>query len=98
MAADMSMRPCPFCKATEQSRSRFDYTGLMDDFSVIGTLKSEKNDGDMFCIECMCGCRLEKHVDELFDATQNRLGYDTEITDADLWDTLIEQWNGYRYD
>jgi len=98
MAADTSMRPCPFCKATEQSRSRFDYTVLMDDFSVIGTLESEKKDGDMFCIKCKCGCRLEKHVDELVDLTQDRLGYDVEIKDEDIWNTLISIWNGSGLD
>lgn len=93
MATDIGMRPCPFCKGSDLTKYRFDYTVLMDESSVIGTMVSEKTNGDMFCIECKCGSRLEKHVDELFDLTQDRLGYDVEIKDEDIWNTLISIWN-----
>ena len=49
--------------------------------------------GEIFRIDCYCGCRLDKIIDELVDRFEKENGTDVECTEEDLWVLMAEEWN-----
>lgn len=87
MTIDLTLlKPCPFCESTNLSYFRY----------MIGTNYPSPR-GDMFRISCDCGCRFEKCQDELFEEVEDIRSqqgiFGEEITDQDLWDRMIADWN-----
>lgn len=90
----MELKSCPLCGGDDLERYRLNVAGFLDREGIVET-RSEI--GDYFRIECRCGCRFDKHQDELFDKAEEIYTcegkYDAEITDADLWNVMIAEWN-----
>lgn len=85
---------CPFCGSNNLERYRLNVAGFLDREGIVET---RSGIGDYFRIECRCGCRFDKHLDELFDKAMEIYTcdgkYDTEITDEDLWVIMAAEWN-----
>ena len=88
------LKPCPLCGFPHLERYRLNVSGFLDREGIVET---RSGIGDYFRIECRCGCRFDKHQDELFDKAEEIYTcdgkYDVEITDRDLWNILIAEWN-----
>lgn len=88
------LKPCPFCGSQNLAKYRFNIGGFLD---KPGCTETICENGDTFRIECDCGCKLDKCQDELFDKAEEIYTcdgkYDVEITDADMWNIMIADWN-----
>lgn len=84
------LKPCPFCGKSELKSYRYNIGGVLDRTDILETVS---HNGDMFRIECDCGCRFDKHQDDLFTRLEIAYGYDIDVTDDDLWNRLIADWN-----
>lgn len=88
------LKPCPFCGSRNLTRYRFDIGGFLD---MSGCTETICENGDTFRIECDCGCKFDKCQDELYDKAEDIYmcdgKYDIEITDADMWNIMTEDWN-----
>ena len=88
------LKSCPFCGSRNLTRYRFDIGGFLD---MPGCTETICENGDTFRIECDCGCKFDKCQDELYDKAEDIYTcdgkYDIEITDADMWNILIADWN-----
>ena len=91
---DISTKPCPLCGGDALERYRFNIGGFLN---VDGCTETICENGDTFRIECDCGCKFDKCQDELFDKALEIYTcdgkYDVEITDEDLWNVMIAEWN-----
>lgn len=88
------LKPCPFCKSdTGLETYRYDVCGFLQVRER--HIEEIKPYGDTFRIKCICGCRFDKHVDDLYTQLEDKYGYD-EFEDDDLWDMMISLWNGDR--
>lgn len=85
------LKPCPFCNSQNLAKYRFNIGGFLDKDGCIETICEN---GDTFRIECDCGCKFDKHQDDLYTRLERAYGYDIEFTDDDLWNRLIADWNG----
>ena len=90
----VKLKPCPFCDSQNLTKYRFNIGGFLD---KPGCTETICENGDTFRIECDCGCKLDKCQDELFEKAEKIYTcdgkYDVEITDTDLWNMLIADWN-----
>ena len=84
------LKPCPFCGSQNLTKYRFDIGGFL---GKDGCTETICENGDTFRIECDCGCRFDKCQDDLFTRLEMAYGYDIEVTDDDLWNRLIADWN-----
>lgn len=76
------LEPCPFCGRKDMDGYRLSYnTGCSSAL------------GEIFRIDCYCGCRLDKSIDELADRFVKENGTDIECTEEDLWNLMAEEWN-----
>lgn len=78
----LDLDSCPFCGRDDMDGYRFSYSEGCGSPS-----------GDIFRIDCRCGCRLDKHIDELVNRFVKENGMDIDCSEADLWDMMAEEWN-----
>ena len=84
------LKPCPFCGSQNLTKYRFNIGGFL---YKDGCTETICENGDTFRIECDCGCKFDKHQDDLYTRLEMAYGYDIEVTDDDLWNRLIADWN-----
>lgn len=86
----MILEPCPLCGSRDLRRYRFTKAGFLD---REGTLETVCQHGDFYRIECDCGCKFDKYQDDLFTRLEMAYGDYVEVTNDDLWNRLIADWN-----
>ena len=73
------LRPCPFCGSQNLTKYRFNIGGFL---YKDGCTETICDNGDTFRIECDCGCRFDKHQDDLYTRLEMAYGDDIEVTDS----------------
>ena len=86
----IELKPCPFCGSQDLTKYRFDIGGFLDKDGCTETICEN---GDTFRIECDCGCRFDKHQDDLYTRLELAYGDYIDVTNDDLWNRLIADWN-----
>lgn len=93
---------CPFCGRRDLFKYRFN-TNSVSCGNAVKSVETEFDNGDNFAIECACGCRLVKHIDQLSGELQDRM--DENDWDGTsrlrvlnnpskyLWRLMEEHWN-----
>lgn len=85
--------PCPFCHSEDLQEYRYDVVGLVSGTECKNIIQPSP-EGDTYRIECRCGCKLDKHADELYDRYESIFG--GTIVPDDLWDMMYLEWNRGR--
>jgi len=88
------LKSCPICGSDALEKYRYNVGGFLEKNVA---WKQNIDTGMFFRIECSCGCKFDKCQDELFEKAEGIYTcngkYDVEITDRDLWNILIAEWN-----
>lgn len=88
----IDLKPCAICGGNSLVKYRYNILVPMD-FSKSGYYIEDNPEGEMFRIECECGCKFDKCQDYLFEKAEDIFGCDAEILDEDLWNVFISEWN-----